>query len=123
MRVKILNLDGIPDSSGEIIDPAGVEFEPEVAVEYEFSGELRDQMGFAKIEKTEDGLYATIELNKHWKQDESVVVLLSPCIGGVVVDRKDNTLLKCKINRIGICRGPNTDHRIKSIAEQLATSK
>jgi hypothetical protein len=124
MKVKVLFLDGQADSTGEVIDPYGVEIETgPVPVSLNFSDEIRDQLGSAILTKAEDGVYADITVADFWKSDEEVLKLTIPAVGGVCTERDGQTIKKCLIKRIGLSISQNCDKRIKSIAEQLATTK
>lgn len=124
MKVKILNLDGVPDSLGEVIEYAGVKvLDCNVSVVLNFSNEIRDNIGVARLVRLKDGVYAEIEIRGAWKLDLESIKRLTPAAGGVIFERTGNTIKRCEITHVGLCFGPNCDKRIKSIAEQLATTK
>lgn len=125
MRIKILNLDGMPDSQGEVFDPAGVVLaEGAVPVRLNYSDESKDCVGWATLEKTEDGVYATIESLRPGAE------YLYPGAHGVVTDfaptfngSGHRTITRCEIRGIGVHMTRNCDYRIQTIEEQLKDSK
>lgn len=122
--VKVLNLDGRPDSVGDVIEPDGVELKPEpVPVEWGFDDAPRNRMGAARLERRADGVYAEVELNKDWAQDIAGVRLMYPAVGGVTLERGGRDPLhikRCLVTRIGLSSSKNADPRIPSVGEQLA---
>lgn len=121
-KIKVLNLDGHMDSSGEVIDPAGVTLkEGYVPVTFHFSDEFRNFMGHANLERVGDEVFATIKLFPDWEKDRGSVGLLTPAVGGSTTGREGNVLKAVHINRIGLSMEANQDKRIESIDKQLAT--
>jgi len=121
MRVKILNLDKMPDSMGEIFDPPGVTVrEGEVPVVYDYSDDITKLMGYATLEVAVDGVYATI---RPFKETEKTIMYLYPGAGGMTTERVGNIIKKCQIRVVGVHMGRNTDYRIKTIGEQLEEKK
>lgn len=116
--VKVLNLDDVPDSAGEVIVAAGVEMPAgTVPVQYEFSEKIRDQLGQATVERRDDGIYANIEIYGHWADDIEKMAkarLLYPAVGGVTFEKSDGTIHRCRITRISLGSG-NADSRIEPI--------
>lgn len=101
--IKVLNLDNIPDSQGEIFDSNGLEVPKEVPLYLNFNYDK--PIGHAILEKREDGVYAQINTSTFIKG-------LYPAIGGKLSERDGNTLLKVKITMLGVCNSPNSDKRI-----------
>ena len=117
MRVKILNLDKMPDSMGEIIDPPGVTVrEGEVPVVYDYSDDITKLMGYATLEVAVDGVYANI---RHREGAAHTLLGLYPGAGGVTTERVGNIIKKCEIRMVGVHMGRNADYRIKTIGVQL----
>jgi hypothetical protein len=117
MRVKILNFSNEPDSMGDTFDPAGVQIrEGEVPVAYDYSDDITKCMGYATLEKTEDGVYATI---RPFKETETALQYLYPGAGGLTLDRNGGLIKKCEIRMVGVHMGRNTDYSIKTIGTQL----
>jgi hypothetical protein len=117
VRVKILNLDGVPDSAGDTIVGAGLEIPGPVPIQWKFSDRPQDLMGMAFLERREDGIWARLCLNGEWS--ENSVWPLTPSIGGVCLERLEGTITSARISSVGLDYGPNMDRRIKSIGEQL----
>lgn len=121
--VKVLNLDAVPDSVGDIIEPDGVELTPgPVPVEWGFDDAPRNLMGDARLERRADGVYAEIELNPNWAQDAAGVRLMYPAVGGVTLERAGEGALhikRCLVTRIGLSSSKNADLRIPSVGDQL----
>lgn len=118
MKFKILNLDEQPDSTGEVIDPAGLTFREDVLVTLNFSDEPRDILGTAKLERKEDGLYAEFTPTPDWAHDEASLKLLYPAVSGVVLDKQGMRLTKTVIQGLGLSTNMNADHRIRRVGEQ-----
>lgn len=118
MKIKILNLDAVPDSSGEVFDPAGVSIgDGIVPVRFEFKDDLESVMGQAQLSREADGIYATLELLPRCLEASK---LLYPAVGGVVQERKDKVLLKTEIRMVGLSTSKNADSRIPSVGDQVA---
>lgn len=117
MRVKILNFSDVPDSMGETFDPAGVILrEGEVPVAYDYSDDRSKLMGWATLEKAEDGVYADI---KPFKETEFTIKFLYPGAGGVTLDRQGGHIKKCEIRVVGVHIGRNVDFSIDTIGAQV----
>jgi hypothetical protein len=115
LRVKILNFSDTPDSMGDVFDSAGVTVrEGEVPVAYDYSDDITKFMGWATLEKTDDGVYANIK-----SKDEERLKPLYPGAGGMILDRQGGTIKKCEIRMVGVHMGRNTDYSIGRIGEQL----
>jgi hypothetical protein len=124
MRIKVLSFDAVPDSSGDIFDPEGCSFAPEVPVYFGFNenGDPSKMAGIARLEKTADGLYATFDL----VGDEGLGGYLTPYVCGSCLATETTPLdgktviTECRINTISLGTLPNRDSRILSIGCQLA---
>lgn len=116
MWVKVLNLDEVPDSTGEVIWADGVTLpEGDVPVQYNFSTDAVDHMGYAKLERREDGVYADITL---LPRDKDNAPACYPAVCGVTFDRSGPDIKKCAIRSIGLSLSKNADPRIKTLEEQ-----
>lgn len=119
MILKVLNTDGVPDSTGETFDPTGIDLGSRVVlVRYAFKDDPESCIGMAKLEQRPDGVYADVSITKDIP--EHALAFLTPAIGGAVLERDGKVIKKCKITCIGLDPGPNSDKRIECIAKQLA---
>lgn len=116
MIVKVLNLDSVPDSQGETFDPAGVIVPTlEVPIKYRFGEGIDDVMGWATLERREDGIYAHLKVlgeRLHLAKN------MYPSIGGVVLGKKDKLITACEIRMVGLSPDQNCDRRIQKCGEQ-----
>jgi hypothetical protein len=118
VKIKVLNLDAVPDSSGEVFDPAGISIEAgTVPVRFEFRDDLESVMGQAQLSREADGIYATLDLLPRCLETAK---LLYPAVGGVVRERMDKVLLKTEIRMVGLSTHKNADSRIPSVGDQVA---
>ena len=116
MIVKVLNLDGVPDSEGETFDPAGVELPPfDVPIQFRFWDTPEDLMGWATLEKRPDGVYAQLKLNPERVEEAKK---LWPSIGGRVTKREGTLIKHCEVRVIGLYDRPNQDRRIEKVGDQ-----
>jgi len=136
MRVKILNFDGESDAMGargDVFDPAGMSVRiGEVPVAFNYSEDISDWMGWAILEKTESGVYATIRPFKN----ADMLWYLYPGAGGVVLERwvdPDTVLMErdrevgiiksCEIRMVGVHTGRNADPEIQTIGVQISLTQ
>lgn len=131
MRVKILNFNGKPDVLGDVIDPAGVLIrEGRVPVTYDYSADPDRSVGWATLEKTEDGVYANIHVSKEM---EEILKGLYPGAGGVVINRQTDVdadlaerepgvsvIKRCEIWSVGVQLNRNVDRDIETIGAQVS---
>jgi hypothetical protein len=123
MRIKVLNFSEQPDRNGDIFDPAGVYFEPasgrDVPVCLNYEKSLQTIIGYANLEKTEDGVYAEITPFP----DAPDFLFMYPGIGGVYSARDGARILSCVIEVVGLSLSPNVDPIILTLEEQMKVSK
>jgi hypothetical protein len=115
----LLNMDGQPDSSGEIFYPSAVVELPEkeVLVTIGFSRDLPDVVGTAKITKNEEGYLKYDMTITREEIPASVWKQLKPCLGGRILERVDSVIGKFTADSIGLA-GQNADPRIKALGEE-----
>lgn len=116
-RTKVLNIDNIPDSSGEYFSEGSVSVDDEL-LPITLSGEV---VATAKYELEKDGLYVHIphipQLAGHSATPAACGIILGR--GGVPVDgtiSKGGAITKCIIMSVDLSPLPNQDKRIKPIA-------
>lgn len=112
-KVKVLNLDNVPDSRGETFNLKGLTIEKEVPVYFNYQRDLRGYLGTAKLTRTARAVYATLSLIN--RGIHGAAVMLYPAVGGRETKRKGTVIEKCTINELGLCTTPNQDRRIKPI--------
>jgi hypothetical protein len=118
MRIKVLNLDGVPDSVGDVFNKDTVVTFPEkVPVSYSFFPEdgtmdeaVRNHIAFATLERAEDGIYASFE-----PVEGKFIGGLTPAIGGVANERENAHMKSVRITCIGMMAMRNSDARILPI--------
>ncbi len=107
---RVLNLNGNPDSSGDVFDPAGVNVDTDVPVYLNFNrSNPQDCIGHARLEKKDDGVDAIIT----FYGDLPVGMFLA--VGGSTLDRDGSIIKKCIIRELGISINNNADHDIGPI--------
>jgi hypothetical protein len=120
MKIKVLNFDGVPDSSGDIFDPEGISFNYEVPV---FVGEgtyptESPPLCYAVLDLEPDGLYATFNGEAFRGLEPLIPYVARKCLDKEV-DPRGATITKCEIVGVGLAHGPNQDRRIPSPGYQL----
>lgn len=116
MKVKVLNLDQVPDSSGEVFDPEGISLaEGHVPVQFEFEDDIGSYLGTAVLSRESDGVYAELEILPH---QVDAVKTLYPAVGGSVFERLGKVLLKTEIRSVGMSTSKNADSRIATVGQQ-----
>lgn len=116
MRIKILNLDDVPDSVGETFDPEGLEVPESVPVSLHFFG--ADYIGTAITKKESDGVYADIRLNPGVTLED--VLDRTPATGGTLISVKGGRINSAKLQGLVLSTDENADRRIKTVRQQLA---
>lgn len=107
----LLNLDGVPDISGEAMaKDAEVHLQEEVPVTLGF--ETDEVVGKARVFRDGDQIKYEMELDG--KTSRELYGQLAPCAGGHVKRRLGNEILEATIFSIGLSN-QNTDSRIKKL--------
>lgn len=108
----ILNLDGVPDSAGDIFSTLSVVDIPTepILVTHGFTGE---PIGKASLMKSGKQITYNIELFE--PMDVDLATQLYPAVGGSVLCRKDNLITACKLTMVSISSSRNTDPRIERL--------
>jgi hypothetical protein len=117
--IKVLNLDGVPDSMGETFDCKGVTAHPEVPIYW--NHDTSKQIGVANLyvlPTTEhfEGMYANLEITD--PDVEAVIVPIYPSVGGKTYARDSNNkniLTSVQVTYINLDSYPNCDHRIQPL--------
>lgn len=120
------------DRQGEVISDCDIEFEQEIPMNHEWGDTVLSQLGFARLEKRPEGVWAKMTFRVEDPDFFTVVKKMKPCIGGTVYEKEElsvygvedgvrrktnlNILKKIKISSIGICLA-NVDHGIKTLEE------
>lgn len=124
-RVLVLITDNVPDREGQVFDPKGIELpNVEVPVQYNFGRTFDDLLGYATLERGEDGnVYAVIDFRGPNTQVDRLANL-TPAIGGTVFSMSKvfgNTVIDhCRITSIGCSSSKNADPRIPTLGAQRA---
>lgn len=114
----IVNLDGQPDSFGDIIGPdCDIEISRDMKVTHEFNNGPDSFLGIANLIRESDVVKYEIDIRVE-KLPEDVLKLLVPCVGGSIVERDGRKITKCKFYSIGLSIEGNADPRIKPLGEQ-----
>jgi hypothetical protein len=122
-NVLILNVDNVPDSWGEVFDPAGIEL-PDVEVPVLYGGfpAPGNIRGYAKLRRGLDGhVYADIDFRGPETQVDRLANLYPSICATLFSSKKvfSTTVLDhVRITGIGISASKNADPRIKTLAEQ-----
>jgi len=112
----LVNLDGQPDSFGDVIDSdCEIDIAEKIFVLYEFDQE--SLLGFAKLVKEDSTIKYEIEITNDCLPEEDIK-LLAPCVGGSILKREGRKITKMSVNHIGLSIEGNSDPRIKSMGEQ-----
>jgi len=119
-RVKVLNYDGVPDSSGEIFRPQGLQLPYQSLPIYQGPPMVENLIGYADPESKSDGLYADLEFIDLWQRYLYDLLLHTPYVIGLVHDHRGPEILKYSVNAIGLSTGPNVDRRVLSIRDQIS---
>lgn len=130
MRVKILNFNGKPDVLGDVIDPVGVLIrEGRLPVSYDYSDDPDRSVGWATLEKTEDGVYANIHVSKEMVEfikglypgAGGVVLKSQPDVDAALAEREPEVRVieRCEIRSVGVHVSPNADPDIETIGAQV----
>jgi hypothetical protein len=107
-KFKVLNMDGVPDDSGDVFLPGSVTLPVGmVPVCMNYSEEYDGLVGYASLSVEGDALYADLETSHH-------ISCLIPGVGGRVTDRT-NGIVKRRITDIGLFMHHNQDKRIAPI--------
>ena len=106
-----------PDEDGTTIDLSGIEMKDKTPISLNFSRDIKDVVGSAKLWVYEGNLWCQARL----KND---VLDLYPAIGFSIIsweDRPDKTkhYSAIKISQIGLCVKPNLNPTIKTVREQI----
>lgn len=113
MRVKVLNLDGVPDADGDAFTSRNVSFQPRtrrVPVTLEF--DIGKIVGAAVLSVEDDGLYAEIEWSPAWPQFTPRG--LTPGVQGIRQEDEAG-VVSYSIIGVGLHRRANTDPRIERL--------
>lgn len=111
MKMKVLNLDGVPDGKGDTYTKDSVVLLPRaipVTRNFEFHN---SPLGEAILSLEDNALYAEVVLFSGVKKSFTVV----PAVGGVVLEREGGYIKKIQITSIGLCDEPNQDPRIQAV--------
>src|SRR5882757_10402850 len=105
MKIKVLNLDEVPDTQNERFLASGVEFESEfVPVSLEYGVNI----GTARLTKEADGVFA--DMNIH-EDAVNLIGGLTPSVNGSTLSRKGGLLEKTLIKSIALTLKKNADTR------------
>lgn len=120
VKTLVLIADGTPDRTGDVISKDFVHWEGDtVPVTKDF---LYGRLGHAKLEWEGNELYASVtlfsEALEEYKVHPAMIQLMTPAIGGRVLERKGKNVLKCQIDQVALTTSFNADPRIKPIGEQ-----
>lgn len=123
MKLKVLQLDSSRvDRNGHIMSTdACVFYNTRVILVQSFSDSLKDVLGYADL--TREGNTFLIENLTLPKVDDTILKLLTPAIGGKIVEREGNIIKSLTIDVISLNFHKNEDINIKSIGEQLHEQK
>lgn len=103
-----------PDCHGESIDFSQMKFQEEVKLTFNFSHEVRNLLGTAKLKKYKNKVVAIITVdNKNF--NFNLLKLLTPAIGGKIFSKHGNLVTDCEINELTLAPGKNTDSRIETL--------
>ena len=113
--VVVLNLDGVPDSMGEVFDEKttvtwtlGGQGVPSVL---DFGKTPADNLGFAVLRQQGNKLLADVYIRRPFPGPVS----LYPAVGGRVIQKKGPRFLDVTITEISLNTRPNADKRIEPI--------
>jgi hypothetical protein len=119
MRIKVLNLDGVPDNKGETFDAAGVEVSTaEVPATLNFRTDILAVLGWAKLTKEADGVYAEI---RFIHEGSEIGASLYPAVGGITKERVGSLIKACELRQLSLCSTRNADSRIEPIEVPLSS--
>lgn len=117
-NVKVLCLDGVPDTEGDVFERAGLSFDKEVYVFSNPGNKLSAALGTASLHLEEDGLYGDIEtFDNITFPFDNITFPLYPSVTGTVLERQENLLTKTKITSLGLTILKNSDPRIEPIGK------
>lgn len=114
----LVNLDGQPDSFGDIIDSScEIDIAKDIKVTHEFNNGPESFLGVANLIRESDVVKYEIDI-KVDKIPDGLLKLLVPCVGGSIKQRDGKKITKCTFNSIGLSIEGNADPRIKPLGEQ-----
>jgi len=112
----ILNLDGQLDSAGDSFPPnTQIELPETVHCYYEF--DKKKPLGIGKIIKEDNLLKYEIDTPDNLLTRD-LAKLLTPAIGGQIIEREGNIIRRSRITEIGLSISSNADKRIKKLGEE-----
>ena len=113
MRIKVLNLDGVPDSVGDIFSADTVVTFDKDGVPIKtafFDPSIEATRGRAMLNREGDALYAYVSFYQEPLRGY-------PAVGGVLTEHEGPVMKKVAIKEIVISEKPNADKRIERIPE------
>jgi len=120
MKVKgtLLIMDGEADTSGDRIDPSGVDIRQKITVTRNFDLSFGSILGIGDVKQEGDRLNLVFDLPTSKLPDFP----LWPAVAGKIMESEklpDGTRLikRCKIDMVGISTTPNQDPRIPPLEE------
>jgi hypothetical protein len=113
----VLNLDGQPDSSGDIFSSdIDLKLKKHVKIVYEFQRPEKI-IGHGTIKREGDQLTYDIDVDTT-SVPEAILKCLTPAIGGHIIARDGKKITKAHITEIGLSISGNDDPRIKKLGEE-----
>lgn len=122
MKVLVLIADGVPDSSGEIINIESLDLSNleargmNVPVTLNFSSEPDDIIGVAKISVEDTNVYADVTYLDTSKANAKKEIPMHPCIGGYIFKKDEinpSIIKKFMITELTFSISGNADRRIE----------
>lgn len=106
---------GVEDEVGDIFSVNGVDFKNPVYVTKEFSKDLTDIIGSAKLKIEGSELVAEIDIFDNPDLKPEVLKILNPAVCGYINKREGKDIVNCEIQSIGLCVKRNIDECIKPL--------
>ena len=120
---KLLNLDGNPDVAGDCFpSDCKINIKNPVVVTHEFVLSPKTFLGFGKIKRTKKSLIYEIEINTK-QLPKDFYKLLTPAVGGSIVNRNGKEIRECIIHQIGLSVAKNSDPRIKPLKRRSTRTR
>lgn len=108
IRARVLNLDGVPDRHGDAIRRAILPGAVPVSLGFDAS---RPPVGIAMLIMGDGGVDAEIRL-----KDPSLASGRYPCVEGLAIESKGDSVVAMKITGLSLCVDENADPRIQPIS-------
>ena len=112
----ILNIDGQPDSSGDVFAEGCVLEIADKPVPIFRDFDHAEIVGEARLIRDGSQVKYKIDI---WEaaMPEQLARMLTPCIGGSILEKEENLIKKAKLTMVGLAT-INADSRIKKLGEE-----